>query len=103
MVKQHPELLQGIKAQLPEYLAEVCGLCKVNDIYQWWASVYRSEKIPAWVELARYVLILRPHAAGPEGIFSRVQSTFGDTQSGALEDEIEAAMMSQVDTYEFRY
>ena len=58
MVKQRPELLAGLKAQLPEYLGEVSGLAKVNNIYQWWRDAHGSGKIPVWVELERYVLAL---------------------------------------------
>lgn len=101
MVQQRPALLAGIKAQLPQYLAEVSGMSKVGNIYKWWNALHEAEKIPAWVELSRYVLVLRPHAAGPERIFSRVRQTFGDTQHGALEDEIETAMMAQVNTYTY--
>ena len=102
MLQQRPALLQGIKAQLPAYLAEVSGIAKVNNIYEWWDTIYEAEKIPAWVEVSRYVLILRPHAAGPERIFARVRQTFGETQTGALE-EIEAAMMSQVNEYSYTH
>ena len=103
IMTQHPELLAGVKAQLPQYLAEVQGMSRVlvNDIYEWWRSVHATGHIPAWVELTRYVLVLRPHAAGPERIFSRVIKTFHHTQSGTLEDEIETAMMTQVNTKHF--
>ena len=101
IMTQHPELLVGVKAQLPQYLAEVEGMSKVNDTHAWWRSVHAAGGIPAWVELTRYVLVLRPHAAGPERIFSRVIKTFHHTQSGTPEDEIEAAMMAQVNAEHF--
>ena len=66
------------------------------DIFEWWRDVHKSGNLPSWVELARYVLILRPHAAGPERIFSRARQTFSETQLRTMEDETEAAMMSQV-------
>ena len=98
IMQAHPELIAGIKAQLPQYMAKVTGLKPVDGIFEWWRGAYDSGNIPSWVELARCVLILRPHAAGhgPECIFSRVRQTFGETQPGPMEDEIEGAMMSQV-------
>ena len=90
----------GLKAQMAEYKAEVEGLSKVDDILVWWKSRHEEGFAVAWVEVARYVLVLRGHAAGPERIFSRVRQTFGDTQHGCLEDEIEASIMAQVNSTE---
>ena len=101
LVTNTPGMLEALKAELPAYQAKVAPINKVNDIFIWWDNVYTAEEIPAWVEVARYVLVLRSHAAGPERIFSRVRQTFGDTQHGCLEDQIEASIMSQVNTEEF--
>ena len=104
MVKASPALVMGLKEQLSAYLALSASTAALaaGGLHVWWANRWREQVIPAWVEVARYVLNLQPHSAGPERVFSRVKHSFGERQQRASQDIMEASIMSQMNNDEWK-
>ena len=75
-------VIDGLKAELPTYLAcandvdsELCPL-------EWWQR--NSGDLPHWSAAAKKMLLIRPSSASAERAFSLLNSTFGDQQDNSL-------------------
>ena len=49
--------------------------------------------IPAWAHAARIAFALAPNSASCERVFSLLERMFGDAQTAALSDYMQAALM----------
>ena len=90
-------VLDGLKQELPIYLAKVIDLDPEIDILQWW---HRNEsELPCWAAAARKVLLVQPSSAASERVFSLLKSSFNCQQLSALQDYIEVSLMLQYNSH----
>ena len=86
-------VLNGLKQELPSYLAKVVDLDPAIDILQWW---HRNESdLPCWAAAARKVLLVQPSSAASERVFSLLKSSFNSQQQKSLQDYVEVSLMLQ--------
>jgi len=91
---QHHDVLQGMKAELSDYLA-LCSGCAISrkdvskftvQVLNWWKR--RGDEVPAWAKAARIVFSFTPNSAACERVFSLLKSMFGDQQLSTLADHM---------------
>ena len=86
-------VLNGLKQELPSYLAKVGDLDPEIDILQWW---HRNESdLPCWAAAACKVLLAQPSSAASERVFSLLKSSFSSQQQRSLQDYVEVSLMLQ--------
>lgn len=91
--------LPALKAELPTFAAAVVGVvipstdiaAFTEHVLGWWRA--NASQLPAWSEAARIVFAIAPNSAACERVFSLLESMFGDAQTSALADYIQAALM----------
>ena len=62
-----------------------------KQVLTWWCA--SASCVPAWASAARIVFALAPNSASCERVFSLLESMFGDAQTSALADYLQAALM----------
>ena len=87
------EAIEGIKSELPTYLAATEGVAPQFDPCEWWK--YRSADIPMWARSSQKIALIQPSSAAEERVFSLLQSSFGKQQEQSLEDYIQLSVMMQ--------
>ena len=87
------EVLDGLKEELPQYLAKVSDVSCEIDPVDWWGR--HSADLSKWSAAARQVLLVQPSSAAAERVFSIRNQSFGDQQQLSLEDYIEASVQLQ--------
>eukprot|EP00966_Prymnesium_polylepis_P035212 818429-Prymnesium_polylepis.2 len=92
-------MLDGLKQQLPQYLAAAAGAPAVDKssvadyteaILTWWRN--NSAAFPAWALAARIVFAISPNSASCERVFALLKRLFGDQQMSALRDYVSASL-----------
>ena len=87
------EAIEGMKSELPTYLAAAEGVAQQFDPYEWWK--YHNADIPMWARSFRKIALIQPSSAGAERVFSLLQTSFGKQQEHSLEDYIQLPVMMQ--------
>ena len=93
------DLLDGMKRELPAYLAACAGFTVDHDdvkafsdkVFKWWQN-HHSE-FPTWAKAARMVFSFTPSSAASERVFSLLKQLFGDQQLSSLMDYIQGSIM----------
>ena len=83
----------GLKEELPQYLTLAADASHEIDPLEWWKC--HETDLPKWSRAARQVVLVQPSSAAAERVFSILKSSFGDQQTQALEDYIEASVQLQ--------
>ena len=86
-------ILDGLKEELPSYLAKVTDIDPSIDILQWWNQ--NESALPCWAAAARKVLLVQPSSAASERVFSLLKASFNPQQQSSLQDYIETSLMLQ--------
>jgi len=86
-------ILDGLKGELPSYLAKVSDIDPSIDILQWWKQ--NESALPCWAAAARKVLLVQPSSAASERVFSLLKASFNPQQQSSLQDYIETSLMLQ--------
>ena len=84
-------MMDGLKAELPLYLAAAEDVSPQADPVQWWKS--HKADLPKWAEACGIVLLMQPSSAAAERVFSILSNSFSDRQESSLEDYIELSVM----------
>ena len=89
------EIINGLKAELPDYLAAAEDVNVLNEEQkvEWWHS--REERLPRWATTVRQVLLIQPSSAAAERVFSILKASFNEQQDCALVDFFQASVMAQ--------
>lgn len=85
--------LDGLKSELPAYLARAADTDQQFDILEWWKR--NASDLPNWSAAAKKILLIQPSSAASERVFSLPKNSFGPQQDHALQDYIEASLMLQ--------
>ena len=89
------EVIEGLKTELPSYLAE-CNGCRNltnEEKGQWWGD--HGAALQCWAAAARKILPLQVSSAAAERAFSMLKSAFGQQQLNALTDYLQTSVMLQ--------
>ena len=87
------EAIEGMKSELPKYLATAEDVSPQIDTCEWWK--HHSADIPTWATAFRKVALIQPSSAAAERVFSLLQSSFGKQQEQSLEDYVQLSVMMQ--------
>ena len=90
--KEEADMIDGLKAELPAYLAAAEDVSTEIEPVAWWKS--HSTEPPKWADAFRYILLVQPSSAAAERVFSILQG-FTAQQQSSLEDYIELSVMLQ--------
>ena len=85
--------LNGLKGELPSYLAKVSDIDSSIEVLQWWSQNELS--LPCWEAAACKVLLVQPSSAASERVFSLLNAFFNPQQQSSLQDYIETSQMLQ--------
>ena len=83
------ELIEGLKCELPEYLATAEDQI---DVVEWWKQNEQNGRMPHWTETCRLVLLVQPSLAAAERVFSLLNA-FTSQQESSLEDYLQLSIM----------
>ena len=87
------EAIEGLKSELPKYLAAVEDVSPQIDPLEWWK--HHSTDLPKWASAAGRVALIQPSSAAAERVFSILASSFGKQQESSLQDYIQLSVMMQ--------
>ena len=85
--------LNGLKAELPAYLAKAADTDQQFNILEWWKL--NAPELPKLSAAARKVFLIQPSSAASERVFSLLKNCFGAQQDNVLKDYVEASLMLQ--------
>ena len=83
-------MIDGLKVELPAYLAAAEDVSTEIEPVAWWKS--HSTELPKWADAFRYIVLVQPSSATGERVFSILQG-FTAQQQSSLEDYIELSVM----------
>ena len=83
---------EGIKGELPTYLALAQDVTPNYDTLNWWKG--HAHELPYWSTAVHNVLV-QPSSASSEHVFSLLKASFGPQQDCSLQDYIESSLMLQ--------
>ena len=89
------EVIDGLKSELPEYLAAAEDVSDKVDVIEWWKSHEENGRLPYWTRTCRLVLLVQPSSAAAERVFSMLTNSFSPQQETSLEDYLELSVMLQ--------
>ena len=89
------ELIDGLKQELPEYLAASEDVSDQIDIMEWWRPQEENDRIPHWTRTCRLVLLVQPSSAAAERVFSLLNNAFNSQQESSLEDYLQLSVVLQ--------
>lgn len=89
------ELLDGLKQELPEYLAAAEDVSDQVDILEWWRAQERHNAMPHWTHTCKLILLVQPSSAAAERVFSLLNNSFNSQQESSLEDYLQLSIMLQ--------
>ena len=87
------EAIEGMKSELPNYLAGAEDVSLQTDPLEWWK--HHSSDLPMWASGFRKVALFQPSSAAAERVFSLLSNSFGKQQENSLEDYIQLSVMMQ--------
>ena len=85
--------IDGLKSELPAYLAAAEDVSSEMDPMMWWKS--RETELPKWANACKLVVLVQLSSAAAEHVFSILSSSFTAQQESSLEDYIELSIMLQ--------
>ena len=88
-------IVNGLKAELPAYLAAAEDVSTEIDPLAWWKC--HATELPKWAEAFRYIVLVQPSSAAAERVLSILQG-FTAQQQSSLEDYVELSVMLQYST-----
>jgi len=77
-------ILDGLKGELPSYLAKVSDIDPSIDILQWWNQ--NESALPCWAAAAHKVLLVKPSSAASERVFSLLKASCNPQQQSLLQE-----------------
>ena len=83
--------LEGLKSELPSYIAKSDGVSTEFDKLAWWES--HQHELPNWSKACKTALLIQPSSAAAERVFSLLNNGYKENQARALEDYIETSIM----------
>ena len=86
-------LLEGLKAELPTYMATADGVSTLVDKQQWWKN--HESELPNWSTACKLAFLVQPSSAAAERVFSLLPNSFTERQARFMEDYIETSVMLQ--------
>ena len=86
-------VLDGLKRELPTYLAKAADTSPSIEPLHWWKN--NSEHLPNWSAAACKVALVQPSSAAAERVFSLLSCSFGTQQDLSLQDYVECSLMLQ--------
>ena len=72
-------MIDGLKAELPAYLAAAEDVSTEIEPVAWWKS--HSTELPKWADAFRYIVLVQPSSAAAERVFSILQGFTAQQQS----------------------
>ena len=88
--------LEGLKGELPTYLAKAADVDSSIDPMHWWRL--NASTLLHWAVAACRVLLVQQSSAASKRVFSLLNASFDDQQEGALQDNLERTVMLQYNT-----
>lgn len=86
-------IIDGLKAELPAYLAAAEDVPTEIEPVAWWKR--HATELPKWADAFRYIVLVQPSSAAAERVFS-IQ--FTAQQQSSLDDYVELSVMLQYNT-----
>ena len=86
-------VLNGLKEELPLYLAKAADVSNSIETLSWWKK--NSEDLPCWSGAVCKVALVQPSSAAAERVFSLLNKSFDAQQDLALQDYVECSLMLQ--------
>lgn len=86
-------ILDGLKNELPLYLAKAADVSEDISCLEWWKL--NEQGLPCWSAAAKKVLLVQPSSASAERVFSLLNNSFSSQQQSGLQDYIETSIMLQ--------
>ena len=86
-------LLEGMKAELPTYMATADGVSTLADKQQWWKN--HESELPNWSTACKLAFLIQPSSAAAERVFSLLSNSFIERQARCMEGYIETSVMLQ--------
>ena len=86
-------VIDGLKSELPLYLAAAEDVSAQADPVAWWKS--HEPGLPNWAKACRLILLVQPSSAASERVFSILSNSFSHQQESSLEDYIQLSVMLQ--------
>ncbi len=77
-------IMKGLKAELPAYLAHAVGVSSDTNPLLWWKE--ERKYLPFWSDAIRKVLLIQPSSAAAERVFSILNNSFGSSQDLSMQD-----------------
>ena len=87
------EILDSLKAELPQYLALATDISPQVDSVEWWQR--KSTDLSHCSGAACQLVLVQPSSAAAEWVFSLLSNCFNEQQDSSLEDYKEASLMLQ--------
>ena len=66
----HTECMDGLKLELPDYLAAAEDVSDQVDIMEWWKAQEENDAMPHWTRTCKLVLLVQPSSASAKRVFS---------------------------------
>ena len=70
-------VIDGLKTELPQYLASAEGVSHEIDVIQWWKT--HEHELPCWSRAFKFVLLVQPSSAASES-FLCIDKLFFNTR-----------------------
>ena len=86
-------IIDGLKGELPNYLATAEDISAEFDVMEWWKR--HEHELPHWSRACKTLVLVQPSSAAAERVFSLLANSFNERQTHSLEDYIEASVMLQ--------
>ena len=89
------QLIDGLKQELPVYLATAEDVSDQVDVMDWWKGLEERNAMPHWTRTCKLVLLVQPSSAAAERVFSLLNNSFNSQQESSLEDYLQLSVMLQ--------
>ena len=86
-------ILDGLKAELPTYLARSVDIDPNFSCLEWWKQ--NETTLPCFSAAARKIFLVQPSSAASERVFSLLNVSFNEQQHHSLQDYVETSIMLQ--------
>ena len=84
-------VIEGLKAELPQYLAAAADVSHQVNVVEWWSS--HKLDLPNWSKAFKQILLVQPSSAVfIERAFSILTKSFSSQQESCLEDDIQLSV-----------
>lgn len=69
-------MINGLKQELPKYLAKAEDMSDNVDVVGWWKGQEVNNTMPHWICTCKLVLLVQPSSAAAEIVFSLLNNSF---------------------------